>query len=158
VEEIREFRLQHKVVARDTAELKYYDLIYSSRYAFFIRAKQPLALAFTTMLGDMLLQAGDGHSHPNRQLPLVGRREAPKPNQAPHPVARLDEFAFEPSMFRTTYRQGREQTHRAPVENRERQNSIKANKKQTLFFALYSPGAANPQEPGRKRRALQNKP
>jgi hypothetical protein len=87
----------------------------------------------------MLLQAGDGHSHPNRQLPLFGRREAPKPNQAPHPVTRLEEFAFEPSMFRTTYRQGREQTHWAPVENREKQNSIKANKKQTLFFALYSP-------------------
>jgi hypothetical protein len=142
VEEIREFRLQRKAVAQDIAELIYYHLIYSFRYAFLIRAKQPLALAFTTVLGDMLLQAGDGHGHANRQLPLLGRREAPEPNQAPHPVARLEELAFEPSMFRTTYRQGREQTHRAPVENRERQNNIKANKKQTLFFALYSPRAA----------------
>jgi hypothetical protein len=98
-----------------------------------IRAKNRLALAFATVLGDMLLQAGDGHGHSNRQLPLLGSRQAPKPNQAAHPVARLDELAFEPSMFRTTYRQGREQTHRAPVENRERQSSIKANKKQTLF-------------------------
>jgi hypothetical protein len=81
----------------------------------------------------MLLQAGDGHGQSNRQLPLFGRREAPEPNQAPHPVARLDELAFETSMFRTTYRQSREQTHRAPVENREKQNSIKANKKQILF-------------------------
>jgi hypothetical protein len=32
------------------------------------------ALAFATMLGDMLLQAGDGHRHPNRQLPLFGWR------------------------------------------------------------------------------------
>jgi hypothetical protein len=87
----------------------------------------------------MLLQAGDGHSHANRQLPLFAGRQAPKPNKAPHPVARLDEFAFEPSMFRTTYRQGRERAHQAPVENRERQISIKANKKQTLFFVLYSP-------------------
>jgi hypothetical protein len=127
-------------------------LINSFRYAFPIRAQPPLALAFTTVLGDMLLQAGDGHSHANRQLPLFGRREAPEPNQPPHPVAGQNEFAFEPSMFRTTYRQGREQTHRAPVENREKQNSIKAKKKQTLFFALYSPEAAcgKPQEPGRK--------
>jgi hypothetical protein len=98
-----------------------------------IRAKHRLALALATVFGDMLLQAGDGHGHSNRQLPLLGRREAPEPNQAPHPVARLDELAFEPSMFRTTYRQGREQTHQAPVENREKQSNIKANKKQILF-------------------------
>jgi hypothetical protein len=98
-----------------------------------IRAKHRLALALATVLGDMLLQAGDGHGQSNRQLPLFGRREAPEPNQAPHPVARLDELAFEPSMFRTSYRQSREQTHRAPVENREKQNSIKANKKQIVF-------------------------
>jgi hypothetical protein len=98
-----------------------------------IRAKHRLALTLATVLGDMLLQAGDGHGQSNRQLPLFGRREAPEPNQAPHPVARLDELAFEPSMFRTSYRQSREQTHRAPVENREKQNSIKANKKQIVF-------------------------
>jgi hypothetical protein len=89
-----------------------------------LRAKHRLALALATVLGDMLLQAGDGHGHSNRQLPLLGGRQAAKPNQAPHPVAHLDELAFEPSMFRTTYRQSREQTHRAPVENREKQNSI----------------------------------
>jgi len=103
------------------------------------KAKRSLALAFATVLGDMLLQAGDGHRHPHRQLPLFGGLQFPEPNQAPHPVARLDELAFEPSMFRTTYRQGRERTHHAPVENREGQNSIKAKKKQTLFFALFSP-------------------
>ncbi len=42
-------------------------------------------------------------------------------------------------MFRTTSRQGRSRIHLAPVENRERQNTIMANKKQTLFFALSSP-------------------
>jgi hypothetical protein len=39
-------------------------------------------------------------------------------------------------MFRTTYRQGRSRIHHAPVENREPQITIKANKKQTLFFRL----------------------
>src|ERR1700693_4688465 len=77
---------------------------------FFVQGHSParLALAFATVLGDMLLQAGDSHSHSNRQLPLFGGRQVPEPNQAPHPIARLDELAFEPSMFRTTYRQGRE--------------------------------------------------
>jgi hypothetical protein len=42
-------------------------------------------------------------------------------------------------MFRTTYRQGRSRIHRAPVENRDWQSSTKANKKQTVFFALSSP-------------------
>jgi hypothetical protein len=42
-------------------------------------------------------------------------------------------------MFRTSYRQARRRIHLAPVENREPQITIKANKKQTLFFALYSP-------------------
>ncbi len=42
-------------------------------------------------------------------------------------------------MFRTTYGQGRERTHQAPVENREKQNNTKANKKQIVFFAIYSP-------------------
>jgi hypothetical protein len=87
----------------------------------------------------MLLQAGDGHGYLNRQLPLFGRRKIPEPYQPPHPIARLDELAFEPSMFRTTYRQGRSRIHHAPVENREPQITIKANKKQILFFALSSP-------------------
>jgi len=42
-------------------------------------------------------------------------------------------------MFRTSYRQARTRTHLAPVENRERQITIKAKQKQTLFFALSSP-------------------
>jgi hypothetical protein len=107
-----------------------------------LRAKHRLALALATVPGDMLLQAGDGHGHANRQLPLLGGRQAPKPNQAPHPVARLDELALEPSMFRTTYGQGRVRTHQAPVENREKQRNIRANKKQTFFFAIYSPRSA----------------
>jgi hypothetical protein len=98
-----------------------------------------LAPAFATVLGDMLLQAGDGHRHPHRQLPLFGWRQLPEPYKPPHPVARLDELAFEPSMFRTSYRQARTRTHLAPVENRERQITIKAKQKQTLFFALSSP-------------------
>jgi len=101
------------------------------------------ALALATVLGDMLLQAGDGHRHRHRQLPLFGRLQIAEPYQPPHPIARLDELAFEPSMFRTTYRQTRSRIHPAPVENREPQIIIKANKKQTLFFALSSlcPGA-----------------
>jgi hypothetical protein len=87
----------------------------------------------------MFLQAGDGHRHPHRQLPLFGRLQLAEPYQPPHPIARLDELAFEPSMFRTTYRQGRSRIHHAPVENREWQITIKAKKKQTLFFALSSP-------------------
>jgi hypothetical protein len=100
------------------------------------------ALALATVLGDMLLQAGDGHRHSHRQLPLFGGLQLAEPYQPPHPIARLDELAFEPSMFRTTYRQTRSRIHPAPVENRERQITIKANKKQTLFFALYSPRLA----------------
>jgi hypothetical protein len=91
------------------------------------------------VLGDMLFQAGDGHRHAHRQLPLFGRLQLAEPYQPPHPIPRLDELAFEPSMFRTTYRQARSRTHLAPVENRERQITIMAKKKQTLFFALSSP-------------------
>src|SRR5260370_20884883 len=91
------------------------------------------ALAFATVLGDMLLQAGDGHRHANRQLPLFGGLQLAEPYQPPHPIARLDELAFEPSMFRTTYRTARKPTHHAPVENRQRQISIKANQKQIRF-------------------------
>jgi hypothetical protein len=105
----------------------------------FYQGQTGSAPAFATVLGDMLLQAGDGHSHLNRQLPLFGGLQLAEPNKPPHPIARLDELAFEPSMFRTTYRQGRSRIHHAPVENRERQITTKANKKQTLFFALYSP-------------------
>jgi hypothetical protein len=92
-----------------------------------------LAPAFATVLGDMLFQAGDGHRHSNCQLSLFRRLQLAEPYQPPHPVPRLDELAFEPSMFRTTYRQARSRIHLAPVENRERQNTIKANKKQILF-------------------------
>lgn len=98
-----------------------------------------LALALTTVLRDVFLQAGDGHRHPYRQLPLFGGRQVPEPYQPPHPIARLDELAFEPSMFRTSYRQPRRRAHPAPVESRDSQTTIKANKKQTFFFALSSP-------------------
>src|SRR5271154_5899814 len=101
-----------------------------------------LTPALATVLRDMLFQARDRHRHSNRLLPLFGGLQIPEPHQPPHPVARLDELAFEPSMFRTTYRQARSRTHLAPVENRERQSNIMANRKQTLFFALYSPISA----------------
>jgi hypothetical protein len=97
------------------------------------------ALAFATVLGNMLLQASDGHRHSNCQLPLFGRLQLAEPHQPPHPIARLDELAFEPSMFRTTYRQARRRIHLAPVENRERQNNIKAKEKQTLFSPYIRP-------------------
>jgi hypothetical protein len=98
-----------------------------------------LAPALATVLGNMLLQASDGHRHSNCQLPLFGRLHLAEPHQPPHPIARLDELAFEPSMFRTTYRQARRRIHLAPVENREGQITTKAKQKQTLFFALSSP-------------------
>ncbi len=98
-----------------------------------------LAPAFATVLGDMLLQAGDGHRHSNCQLSLFGRLQLAEPHKPPHPIARLDELAFEPSMFRTTYRQARSRIHLAPVENREKKTTTKAKQKQTLFFALSSP-------------------
>jgi hypothetical protein len=100
---------------------------------------EKLALAFATVLGDMLLQAGDGHGHTDRQLPLLGRRYVAEPNQTPHAVARFEELAFEPSMFRTTNGQGRKEEHEAPVENYEEEDNTKAKKKQILFFALVSP-------------------
>lgn len=59
--------------------------------------------ALATVLGKMLLQAGNGHSHFVRQLPFLGGQEFAKPHQVPHPVARFLELAFEPSMFRTAY-------------------------------------------------------
>jgi hypothetical protein len=101
--------------------------------------KNQLALAFATVLGDVLLQAGDGHSHLLRQLALLGARQMPEANKGPHPVARFEELSFEPSMFRASYRQGRKGAHEAPVENRERDHGTKAKKKQILFFALDSP-------------------
>jgi hypothetical protein len=140
VEEIREIQLQCETVARDIAEPEYYHLIHHSAMPSIFRAAgRESALAFATVLGDMFLQAGDGHGHPNRQLPLLGGRYIAEPNQAPHAVARFEELAFEPSMFRTTYGQGRKEEHKAPVENYEEEDNTKANKKQILFFALVSP-------------------
>jgi hypothetical protein len=92
----------------------------------------------------MLFQPCNGHRHPHRQLPLFRRLQLAEPHQPPHPVPRLDELAFEPSMFRTTYRQARRRIHLAPVENRERQITTKAKQKQTLFFAIYSPHKHHP--------------
>jgi hypothetical protein len=137
VEEIREFHLQCKTVARDIAEAQFNCF----RYDFFKAGPftAESALAFATVFGDMLLQAGDGHRHPHRQLPLFGRRKVSEPYQPPHPTARLDELAFEPSMFWTTYRQSRSRIHRAPVENRESQISIMAKKKQIIFSPYIRP-------------------
>ena len=59
--------------------------------------------ALATVLGQVLLQAGDGHGHTIRQLPFFGGREFAKPHEVSHPVARLLELAFEPSMFRAAY-------------------------------------------------------
>ena len=98
-----------------------------------------MLLASTTVLGDMFFQAGDGHGHFDRQLPLLRGRENAKLNQRPHPVARREELAFEPSMFWATKSQDRERGHRAPVENQRRKDGTGAKKKQTLFLALDSP-------------------
>ena len=98
-----------------------------------------LLLALATVLGDMLFQAGDGHGHFDRQLPLLGGRQVCELDPAAKPVARRKELAFEPSMFRATQSQDRERAHRAPVENQQRQDGTKANKKQILFFAFNSP-------------------
>jgi hypothetical protein len=42
-------------------------------------------------------------------------------------------------MFRAAYGQGRSGAQRAPVENAEEEDSRKAKKRQTLFFAFISP-------------------
>jgi len=60
--------------------------------------------ALATVLGQVLLQAGDGHGHTIRQLPFFGGREFAEPHEVSHPVARLLELAFEPSMFRAANR------------------------------------------------------
>jgi hypothetical protein len=92
-----------------------------------------LALALATVLGNVFLQAGDSHGHPVRQLAFLDKRQLPKPNQVSKPIARFEELAFEPSMFRTTYCQRRKQQHRAPVENADAQTTLRANKKQIVF-------------------------
>jgi len=56
------------------------------------------------MLGQVLLQAGDGHGHTIRHLPFFGGREFAEPHEVSHPVARFLELAFEPSMFRAANR------------------------------------------------------
>ncbi len=121
--------MQCKTVARDTAEAHFHCFRFFQAGPFTAES----ALAFATVFGDMLLQAGDGHRHPHRQLPLFDRRKVSEPYQPPHPTARLDELAFEPSMFWTTYRQSRSRIHYAPVENRESQISTMAKKKQIVF-------------------------
>jgi hypothetical protein len=55
------------------------------------------------VLGQVLLQAGYGHGHAIRQLPLLGSRQFAEPHEVPHPIARFLELAFEPSMFRAAY-------------------------------------------------------
>ena len=60
--------------------------------------------ALATVLGQMLLQAGDGQGHLVRQLPLLGGQEFAKPHEVPHTIPRFLELAFEPSMFRAANR------------------------------------------------------
>jgi hypothetical protein len=114
-----------------------------------------LALALATVLGNVLLQAGDGHCHAIRQVALHSARKLPKPIQIPHvsclpaankQIARFKELPFEPSMFGTSYAQRRVGAHCAPVENAEAQSTIKANKKQILYssFVRYHIGLASP--------------
>jgi hypothetical protein len=94
--------------------------------------------SLAAMLGDVLLDASDRHSYLLRQPLLFHPRELPEPSKPPEPVTSLQELAFEPSMLRAAYRKGRKKEHGAPVENSERQNSIGAKKKQTLFDLLFA--------------------
>src|SRR4029077_1353738 len=103
--------------ARDIAEERLYHLLYLRARSFWVLA------ALATVLGQMLLQAGDGHGHLIRQLPFFGGREFAEPHEVSHSVTRLLELAFEPSMFRAANCQGRRGAHQAPVENAEEENS-----------------------------------
>jgi hypothetical protein len=82
----------------DIAEERLYHLLYLRARPFWVLP------ALATVLGQMLLQAGDSHGHLIRQLPFFGGQEFAEPHEVPHPVARLLELAFEPSMFRAAYR------------------------------------------------------
>src|ERR1051325_9878033 len=95
--------------ARDIAEERLYHLLYLRARSFWVlreehRLKSVPLPALATVLGQMLLQAGDGHGHLIRQLPFFGGREFAEPHEVSHPVARLLELAFEPSMFRAANR------------------------------------------------------
>jgi hypothetical protein len=85
-------------IARDLAEKGLYHLYYSHARSFWVLP------ALATVLGQMLLQAGDGHGHTIRQLPFFGGGQFAEPHEVSHPVARLLELAFEPSMFRAANR------------------------------------------------------
>jgi hypothetical protein len=96
---------------------------------------------------DVFLQAGDGHRHFVRQAPFLLPRDpalsrvsrlAAVSEKAAHAITGLLELTFEPSMLWTRYRQGREGTHEAPVENIEEEGSRKANKRQTLFNTIFA--------------------
>ena len=84
-------------LARDIAEDELYHLLYLRARSFWVLP------ALTTVLGHMLLQAGDGHGHLVRQLPFLRGRELAKPHEVSHTVSRHLELAFEPSMFRAAY-------------------------------------------------------
>jgi len=95
-----------------------------------------------TVSCNVFLQAGDGHRHFVRQAPFLLPRElalsrvsrlAAVSEKAAHAITGFLELTFEPSMLGTRYRQGREGTHEAPVENIEEESSRKANKRQILF-------------------------
>ena len=67
------------------------------------------------------------------------QRQIPQPGKIPPPAARLDELLLESLTFQTAQNTVRIATHGAPVENNEEQATIRAKKKQTLFFVLCSP-------------------
>src|SRR6266403_5856338 len=95
-----------------------------------------------TVSCNVFLQAGDGHRHFVRQAPFLlprelalsrVRRPPATRKKAAHAITSFLELTFEPSMLWTRYRQGREGTHEAPVENIEEESNRKANKRQTVF-------------------------
>jgi hypothetical protein len=96
-------------------------------------------VTLTTVLGLVLLDPGDGHGHPVGKMLFLRRGQAPEPGKGPQPVARLLELRFQSRLLGTAYRKEERGRHRAPVENDEEESSMRANKRQTLFFALVSP-------------------
>ncbi len=96
-------------------------------------------LALTTVLGCMLLHPRYGHSYPVEQLLFLKLGQAPQPRESAKPVALFQELRFQPFMLWTAYRKGQKKRHKAPVENAERQVTMWAKKKQTLFSPYIRP-------------------
>ena len=90
-------------------------------------------------LGLMLFQARNGHGHVVDQPAFLGGREFAEALQIPQTVASLEEAVFQSHALQTAYRSRGWGGHRAPVENQRGEDSQKAKKRQTLFFAYCSP-------------------